>query len=72
MNGTSGFDDGMQPFRFFPPCLSAPARANCNLDVAGTQPELCPPQKDQISLLEEVQERERQRIAMDLHDGLGP
>lgn len=57
------------PWEAVLPEIAAPEQALCDslalaLASAGTQP-------DQILLMQEL-ERERQRIAMDLHDGLGP
>jgi signal transduction histidine kinase len=71
MNGTSVPEDRMEVLKLFP-CLTTCAGANCTMDIAAIQPALRPRQTGQIQLLQEVQELERQRIAIDLHDGLGP
>jgi signal transduction histidine kinase len=69
MSETNTPDDSLEISKLFPRCLFRCADAECTPAIAGTQAAACRRQPDHILLM---QESERQRIAMDLHDGLGP
>jgi signal transduction histidine kinase len=70
MSETNTPEGSLEVSKSFPPSLVTRADAECALAIAATPAAAtCPRQPDQILLMQEM---ERQRIAMDLHDGLGP
>jgi signal transduction histidine kinase len=69
MSETNAPDDSLEVSKSFPPSRISQADAGCAPAIAAAQATARAAQPDQILL---IQELERQRIAMDLHDGLGP
>lgn len=69
MSETNTPDDSLEVFEPFPPSPIRRTNAWFTLAFGATETAAGLPKPDQILLMQEL---ERQRIAMDLHDGLGP
>jgi signal transduction histidine kinase len=69
MSETNVPDDSLEASKSLPSSRITRADAECAPAIAATRPAARLRQPDQILLMQEL---ERQRIAMDLHDGLGP